>query len=111
MGVFDQLFALRAARHVRQLAAEIAHRCWPNIQPRLGPMMLQMSPAEARGYVRAHSSPLVRSSVDAALLADPALGEWAREELIAQALETIIQKSAAITVEQRRTLQPVRQAA
>ncbi len=106
MGMFDSLISLRSARHVNALAEEIVQRCWPFIWGRVREKAVLMTPAQARGYVRAHGGELVRASVSSSLRDHEALGPWAADMVTEQALDGVvrrfIQESLRLQQEQAR---------
>lgn len=112
MGLFDSLVSLRSARHIHALAEELTQKVWPFVWRRVEERAPQLSPAQARGYVRTHAGAFVRSSAAAALRGHEALGLWATDAVVEQCLELVVRRAieGAIRV-QRERLQAERFAA
>ena len=103
----DTLSEVLGTRRVRVAAAEIAqascHSLWEQVERRVRTMPL----AEARGYVRAKSRPLIRSQVDRSLRLDRGLGEWARTNLSRQATDEVVELVVNVLRLQQRIPVPV----
>src|SRR5690606_8714642 len=75
------IFAFRNARLVQDAAEELVARVWPWVWQRVKDRAIFMSPAEARGYVRAHASELVRATAVSIVQKHDSLQEWAEESI------------------------------
>jgi len=53
-----------SAQLIDPLGSSIAQRCYTQLSELVGPTILAMTPAEARGYTRAIIGPTIRSLVD-----------------------------------------------
>lgn len=104
MGFLPALFDPTRSRRIDLVCQQIAQRCCPAVWNRAHQRALAMSPAEARGYLRAHAAMVLRSEA-AATLASRRLPvelhgkvvEAAGEALVETLLREVIrvQKSAA----------------
>ncbi len=86
----QSLFAFRNARQVQEATDQLVTRAWPWVWQRVAARVPDMSPAEARGYVRAHSSELVRSSAASLVSKHPTMKEWAIEAIVEQTLDGLV---------------------
>ncbi len=96
------IFAFRNARLVQDAAEELVARVWPWVWQRVKDRAIFMSPAEARGYVRAHASELVRATAVSIVQKHDSLQEWAEESIVEQSLERLVNLSLAELVKQQR---------
>jgi hypothetical protein len=110
MNVLQSLFSFRSARTVQQLTVEIAGRSWPRIWQRVAHRAPQMTTAEARGYVRAHSASVVQELVAAALRSRPSLPASLADVLVERVTDLVLAQSAAEIQRMRRAV-PLRRAA
>ena len=67
MGLLTALYDPTRSRRIDLVCQQIAQRCCPAVWNRAHPRALSMSPAEARGYLRAHASMVLRSEAAATL--------------------------------------------
>ena len=111
MSLLQQFVAWRSAVEIRELSDKLAGDCWPAVCELVAPRLLTLSPAETRGYVRAHAGPAVRASVAAMLRTDAVLRDWAQEDLTHQTLVRLIHRSFKEAARLRRLPQPLRKAA
>jgi hypothetical protein len=77
----------RVARGVRTLAEVLAAA----VQPSLSPRVLAMHRAEARGYIRARTTPVVETEMGRLVLAEPALSSSRRAKIAAELTEQVVQ--------------------
>lgn len=98
------LFAFRNARLVQEAAERLAARVWPWVWQRVQRRVVDMTPAEARGYIRAHASEMVRASAATIVQEHETLKEWAEESIVEQALESLVTLGQAEVVKHQRQL-------
>lgn len=103
------LFAFRNARQVQEAAEQLVVRVWPWVWQRVEAKALGMTPAEARGYVRAHSSEMVRASAASIVQNHPSLQEWAEESIVEKTLEGLVSLCLAELVQHQRQMMQRRQ--
>lgn len=98
-------------RTLRSLAVEAARRCETAVWQKVGQRASTMPLAEARGYVRARSAPIVRRQVELVLVSQPDVVASRRSRVVEQALDAAVVR--AIEVMRTRSAVPVarRQAA
>lgn len=96
------IFAFRNARHVQEAADQLVVRVWPWVWQRVQARAVHMTPAEARGYVRAHSSELVRATATSIMQKHDSLKEWAEESVVEQALEGLVTLCLSEVVKHQR---------
>jgi hypothetical protein len=68
----------------------VAERSLEGIRHRLNPLAQTMTPAEARGYVRARAAVVVWREVDHALTVEGRLPAWGRDELFRQTTNHVV---------------------
>lgn len=90
MGFLNSIISLTNARQLNEYAQVIAQKSYPHVWRRVKQRVLTMTPAEARGYIRAHSAEIIRANVTAALESHDGLGDWAREALVERASDDVI---------------------
>ena len=90
MGFINSVISLTSARQLNEYAQIIAQKSYPHIWRRVRHRILAMTPAEARGYIRASSGEIIRANVSALLSSNESLGDWARESLIERAMDDCI---------------------
>ena len=90
MGFIDSIISLTNARQLNELAELVAQKSWPQVWRRVRHRVMSMTPAEARGYIRAHSAETIRANVSALLNTHEAVGDWARETLVERASDDVI---------------------
>lgn len=86
------LTAPRIARRVARLTHEVTEQSREAVRARLGDHAMEMSLAEARGYVRARAAAVIHRVADAALADQRPLPAWARDQLVAQATDRVVQQ-------------------
>ena len=96
------LFAFRNARLVQEAADRLAVRVWPWVWQRVQRRVVHMTPAEARGYIRAHASEMVRASASSIVQEHESLQEWAEESIVEQALEGLVTLGVTEVVKYQR---------
>ena len=99
------LFAFRNARHIQDASEQLVVRVWPWGWQRLDTRVVYMTPAEARGYVRAHSGELVRAGAASVVEKHESLREWAEESIVEQTLEGLVTLCLAEVVKHQRQFQ------
>lgn len=90
MDWFHFLRPSSAACQIEVLAIEVAERCQTAVQTRLGRQTSNMKPSEARGYVRARATAVVRRETSAMFSDRRELPSGLREELFRQATEQVV---------------------
>ncbi len=90
MGFFNSIISLTSARQLNECAQIVAQKSYPHVWRRVKHRVLAMTPAEARGYIRAHSAEIIRANVTAMLDSSDSLGDWAREALVERATDDVI---------------------
>jgi hypothetical protein len=97
------MFGRRDPRRLTELASGIAASCWEEIWSRVAPRAATMTPAEARGYIRAHARQPVTVGVELAARRLADLGAKQQEELLELAIEEVLRRSLAELVRGRRS--------
>ena len=90
MGLLETILRARTARQLQRLALLVAERSLDGVRHRLHPMAHSMTPAEARGYVRARAAAVVTHEVDHALSVEGRIPTWGRGELLRQATGHVV---------------------
>lgn len=90
MGFMNSIISLTNARQLNELAEAVAQKSYPQVWRRVKHRVLAMTPAEARGYIRAHCGEIIRANVSAKVTSNESLGDWAREALIERATDDVI---------------------
>lgn len=90
MGLLETILRPRMARQLQRLALLVAERSLEGVRHRLNPLAHTMTPAEARGYVRARSAAVVTREVDHALSIEGRIPAWGRGELLRQATSHVV---------------------
>jgi len=75
---------------IGRLARQIAATCENGVAARLDRATPQMSYAEARGYVRARASALVRPEAERVAARHPQLSAAAQQQLLTSATDTLV---------------------
>ncbi len=102
------IFAFRNARHVLEATEQLVVRVWPWVWQRVEANVLGMTPAEARGYVRAHSSEMVRAGAASIVESHPSLQDWAVESIVEKTLEGLVSLCLAELVQHQRQMMQLR---
>lgn len=105
MVLLSMLAEFRQARRLAQLVRHIVWRSYAPIREAAEVRVPQMSPAEARGYIRAKATPVLRAEVEDVLKNESGLGEWARPILFQHASDHVVQSvlSDLVRREPRKT--------
>lgn len=103
MSWLDSLSELLGSRRVRVAAAQIARVTCDPLWEQVEHRVRTMSVPEARGYVRAKSTAIVRTQVDRTLRLERGLGEWARPSLSRQATDEVVE----LVLNLLRVLKPI----
>src|SRR5690606_33844544 len=98
------LFAFRNARLVQEAADQLTARVWPWVWQRVQRRVVHMTPAEARGYIRAHASEMVRASAATMVQEHESLQAWAEESIVEQSLEGLVTLGVTEVVNHQRQL-------
>jgi|GEM_PF-2009836 len=98
------LFAFRNARLVHEAADQLTARVWPWVWQRVQGRVVHMTPAEARGYIRAHASEMVRASAATMVQEHASLQAWAEESIVEQSLEGLVTLGVTEVVNHQRQL-------
>lgn len=94
MSLLQNFLSFQHHKQVNALAVELAKRSWPRIWERVQGRAASMTLAEARGYVRAHSAPIVQEMVTAALRNQPAL-ESQRAAIVERTTDEVLEQATA----------------
>ena len=108
MGFFAALFDPNHSRRIAEVSQHIAQRCCPAVWNKVHQRALAMSPAEARGYLRAHAAVVLQNEV-AAVLANRRLPlglcaqvtEAARDALVDTLLREVVRVQKTTTGRRR----------
>ena len=90
MGLLETILRPRTSRQLQRLSVQIADRCLDAVRVRLNPLAYSMTPAEARGYVRARAAAVVSREVDLTVSMEGRLPAWGRTELMRQATSHVV---------------------
>jgi hypothetical protein len=85
------VLSLTSDTKLRELAHQIASSCHAAVNRAVGPRIADLELAEARGYVRARSSSLIRHEIEQLVSEQPKL-QYSREELEHLASEATIRQ-------------------
>ncbi|MGE0607160.1 MAG: hypothetical protein AB7O62_08720 [Pirellulales bacterium] len=88
----ESLFGLRGTRKVAALACDVAQRSCPSVWDRVNPRVLEMTSAEARGYIRVWATQTVTPWITAEALRSRGIRAAARTDIISQAAEGVVEK-------------------
>lgn len=92
MPLFDLLLPLRRPKQAASLASELTQRSCAAVWDAAQHRVLGMSPAEARGYLRAKATEVVASKVDARTLAERGIPPAARDNLLTLAVDGVVER-------------------
>jgi len=95
------LASAQRANHLAEVAIVIARRCRAEVLDRCERRAVQMSAAEARGYIRARAAAVVDPEVRQTLRTDTVLDRTAAAELLDQATEAVVELVHATVSQQR----------
>jgi len=98
MGLFNWNFRSADEQQLHGLAMRIAQRSLSEVLQRVTALTPQMSPAEARGYIRTRAAKVVTREIAAACAADPRLRQADRARLLSLVTDSLV----AAVAEQRR---------
>jgi len=90
MGLLETILRPRMTRQLQRLAVQVAERSLDGVRHRLNPSANSMTPAEARGYVRAKAAAVVTREVDLVLSVEGRIPAWGRGELLRQATNHVV---------------------
>jgi hypothetical protein len=91
MRLLDQLQQLRRANRLAQLCRQVVGRSYAPVREAAETSAAKMPLAEARGYIRAKATPVLRADIKIVLQSEPDLGAWAREVLLEHASRHIVE--------------------
>ena len=92
MVLLDLVMSLRRHTHLKTVCDQIANASVEAVCRRVEQRVGQLGPAEARGYIRAHSAVVVRQKTDVVLAQRSQKMDARRDELIALSREEIIHR-------------------
>jgi hypothetical protein len=95
MSFFRLLKSLWQRQSVAELSRQIAGRTYPLVRETIDPQAVPIPRAEARGYIRAKATPVIRSQVKALLAAEGRLAAGLEPLLVAHAGERVVQSILA----------------
>lgn len=101
MRLLGFLASAQRAKHLAEAAIAIARRCRAEVLERCERRAVQMSAAEARGYIRARAAAVVYPEAQLTLTADSLLGVTATTELLDQATEAVVELVHVSVLQQR----------
>lgn len=99
----ESLFGLRAAKQVATLASEVAQRCCAGVWDRVHPRVLEMTSAEARGYIRVWANQAVTPRITVETLRARGIRAAAKTEIISQAAEGVVETLLDEVLRMQRT--------
>ena len=102
MNIFDSILRL-GGKQAAGLASEVAQQSCAAVWDRVQATVLGMSPAEAKGYIRAHATETVMGKIDAGLLRKRAISASARAEIVTMAADGVVEKLLNEVVRLQRT--------
>jgi len=100
MGLFNWRFRSGDNEQLRGLAVRIAQRSLNEVLQRVTGLKYEMSPAEARGYIRTRAAKVVNREIAAAYAADQRLRSADRARLVSLVTDALV----ATIAEQRHVL-------
>ena len=80
---------LCASKQIGRVAVDITRRSYPTVWNRVRARVFKMSPAEARGYIRARAFEVIENEIDALMKYAPRLDSWFRLSVRDRAIEEI----------------------
>ena len=98
MGLFNWSFRSGDEEQLQGLAVRIVQRSLSEVLQRVTGLTSQMSPAEARGYIRTRAAKVVNREIAAAYAADQRLRPADRATLLSLVTDSLV----AAVAEQRR---------
>ena len=98
MGLFNWNFRSGDEEQLQGLAVRIVQRSLSEVLQRVTALTSQMSPAEARGYIRTRAAKVVNREIAAAYAADQRLRPADRATLLSLVTDSLV----AAVAEQRR---------
>jgi hypothetical protein len=103
MELSTRLLRPTGRRQIATLASELAARCCAAVWDRGGPRAVAMSPAEAKGYLRALATAAVSDRLTDEVLRTRGICESAGEEIISLAAEGVVERLIGEVVRWQRT--------
>lgn len=100
----------RVDREIEQLAGETARRSQAEVALVLGPRVRRMGLAEARGYIRARSTPTLKRHLQIMLRDLGASKHPHRPAILARAAEMLVQQQMGVLVRHSVAVAPRRAA-
>jgi len=85
------LVTMRGAKRIGELADQIARRSQDPLWQRVGRRAATMTPAEAKGYIRAWSAEVIVAQIDLARVAHRELSEADESRLTTAARERVVE--------------------
>jgi len=98
MGLFNWSFRSADGEQLQGLAARVVQRSLNEVLQRVTALTPEMSPAEARGYIRARAAKVVNREIAAAYAAEPRLRPADRTRLASLVTDSLV----AAIAQQRR---------
>jgi hypothetical protein len=91
MRLLEQIQQLRRANRLAQLCRQVVGRSYAPVREASEPNAASMPLAEARGYVRAKATPVLRAEIKSILQSETSLGAWAHDALMEHASRHIVE--------------------
>lgn len=111
MRLLDVLPPVRRHARLKALAEQIATASVEGVCCRVEHRVAQLSPAEARGYIRVRSAPVIVQAVDTLLVQASTRLAAQRERLIAMSREEVIGRVQQRIRDRQARVAPLRRAA
>ena len=90
MGLFNWGSRSGGEEHLQELAARIVQRSLNEVLQRVTALTSEMSPAEARGYIRARAAKVINREIAAAYAADARLRPADRMQLVSLVTDALV---------------------
>ena len=104
MGLFNWSFRPGDGEQLQGLAVRVVQRSLNEVLQRVTALTPQMSPAEARGYIRARAAKVVNREIAAVYAAEPRLRPADRTRLVSLVTDALVTAIAQQRRMDRRTM-------
>ena len=91
MGIKERIIRLCNGPSIAELSRQLAQRSYASVRESVGPHVLEFSRAEARGYVRAKSGPVIRAEARLVAGRNRGLSQASVAAVVAQASDRVVQ--------------------
>ena len=91
MSLLRNLWRRLTARSSQQVAAEIARQAYAQVRHASERVAASLQPAEARGYIRARATPILRPYIEAARRREPGLHRVPAAEMLRLTGDLVVQ--------------------